>query len=73
MPTYDELVLFYYNRHVEAGKGNTLPSYTNELAKEVIGNYQTLITTMQMKDIINIFNESRSIEKRKQIENGNSI
>lgn len=32
MPTLDELILFYYNRYVQANKKNTLPFLTEKWA-----------------------------------------
>ena len=45
IPTKDELILFYYNRYVIAGKVNTLPYKIEMWAENIIDNYVPVFET----------------------------
>lgn len=64
LPTVDELVVFLYNREVEAGKCKTLPFKVREWAEELISEYKPHFDSLSVKKAKRVFNESRVIEKR---------
>lgn len=73
MPTYDELVLFFYNRYIVAGKAHTLPYLTEQWTKDIISNYQPIFDSMKIQEIKNKFNQFRNkqnklIEPQKKVE-----
>lgn len=64
LPNWDELVTFYYNRYIEAGKNNTLPYLTEQWAKDVIEVYTPHFAKLEIDHIIKIFKESMPIVNR---------
>jgi hypothetical protein len=66
-PNFAELLLFYNNRYVEAGKQTTLPFlselWTNELSEE----FNKASEGMEIPTIVKLIESTRPIEKRIQI------
>ena len=48
MPTKDELILFYYNRVVLAGKKGTLPYMTETWAERLVAEYKEVLETNKL-------------------------
>ncbi len=64
LPNSDELIIFYYNRYVEANKCKTLPFLIEIWTKNTIEQYRPHFEKMEIKEILRILEEFRSIDKR---------
>ena len=64
LPTKDELILFYYNRYVVAGKKTTLPYKIEQWSEEVIEEFELAV---QVNGKIT-FNKISSSKKRFRVE-----
>jgi hypothetical protein len=64
-----ELLLFYYNREIEAGKVTTLPVLTEKWTLELVAAYEVCFPEgYDIKEVLKRLNESRSIVNRIKIE-----
>lgn len=68
MPTVDELVVFLYNRYVEAGKCKTLPFQVLGWVEQLIEEYRPQFESVSVKKAKRVLNESRTISKRMKLE-----
>jgi hypothetical protein len=64
LPNYAELLLFYFNRYVEAGKESTLPFLAEPWTHDLMEKFNKACEGMEIKDVIDIINSSRPIDKR---------
>ena len=71
LPTLDELIVFFYNRYVEAGKCKTLPFKVSVWAELLIEEYRPHFDSLSVKKVKRVFNESRTIDKRIKMEGAN--
>lgn len=68
LPTVDELILFYYNRHVVSGKHSTLPCVVAKWSNRLIEEYQPHFESLSVKKVKRVLNEFREVEKRIKVE-----
>ncbi len=71
MPTVDELILFYYNRYVDACKTDTLPFMVEKWARGLIEEYKPHFELLSVKKVKKVLNEFRPVEKRVKVETEN--
>ena len=64
LPTVDELITFYFNRYIEAGKSSTLPFLAQRWTIDVIEVYRPHFEKLEIKSIIEIFNKYNPIDQR---------
>lgn len=67
-PTFEELITFYYNRFIEAGKCKTLPYLVEKFTKDALENYKPLFENRDIKEIKKIFEEYMPILHRIEAE-----
>lgn len=68
-PSSSELAVFYYNRYVEAGKRATLPFLTEQWIEQLLASHEAAYPEgASVKEIIAMIKESRTLEKRAQLE-----
>lgn len=68
LPEVIELILFYYNRYVEAGKKETLPYLTEYWTAELAGKFNKAAEGKTVQEVLKIVELTRPIDKRIQIE-----
>ena len=68
MPEYAELLVFYYNRYVEADKCTTLPFLTQSWTRELSEKFNKAAEGKSVAQVIQLLNLTRPILKREQIE-----
>jgi hypothetical protein len=64
LPTVDELITFYFNRYIEAGKSTILPFLAQRWAFDVIEVYRPHFEKLEISSIIEIFNKYNPIDQR---------
>jgi hypothetical protein len=72
-PKQDELLTFYYNRYICAGKKKTLPFHTADWAKDFIGEYRKVMeeNKIDVEGAIKLLDESMPRKNREKIEGSN--
>jgi hypothetical protein len=68
LPNFAELLLFYFNRYVEAGKETTLPLLTEMWTHELLEKFTKACEGKEPAKIIEIVNISRPVDKRATME-----
>jgi hypothetical protein len=68
LPTVEELLIFYFNRYIEAGKCGALPYLARRWASDVVEIYKPFFEKMDIQSIIEIFNKYNPIDKRCEAE-----
>jgi hypothetical protein len=66
-PKFVELLLFYYNRYVEAGKQTTLPFMSETWTHGFSEKFNKASEGMEIPTIVKLIESTRPIEKRIQI------
>ena len=64
LPNYAELLLFYFNRYVEAGKETTLPYMSEIWTHELLEKFSKACEGKSIEKVIEIINLSRPVDKR---------
>ena len=67
-PEYAELLLFYFNRYVEAGKQTTLPFLSEMWTRELSEKFNKASEGLEVPKILEIVDKTRPILKRIEIE-----
>ena len=67
-PEFIELVLFYYNRLIEAGKKTTLPFLTEIWSQELAEKFIKASEDKSVQEILALVEKSRPIETRIKME-----
>lgn len=68
-PNIDEYIIYLYNRYIINGSYKTLPYQIIEFSKDIIESYKDIdITEDNYKKMVKIYNDSVSIESRKELE-----
>jgi hypothetical protein len=68
LPNHAELLLFYFNRYVEAGKETTLPLLTHQWTQELLDKFTQACEGKAIEKVIEIINLSRPVDKRVSME-----
>lgn len=73
-PVANELILFYYNRYVEAGSYKTLPYQAEAWTHELLAKYEVAFPEgYDIEKIVELLEKSRCIEVREQLEVGKDV
>ena len=68
LPVYHELLIFYFNRYVEADKTTTLPYLSEQWTHELVEKFNKAAEGRTVPEIIQLLNLSRPVIKREQME-----